>query len=124
MRKTLKSQLAKALTNDVQLLAERNARAICVIDGGAFLHKIKWAKKTTYKDIAMQYVEYVRTKYGQHSCNVFDGYEKGPSTKEQEHMRRAGKICAEIQLSESMEVLINQQTFFLMKEIKVSSLHC
>ena len=75
------------------------------------MHKIKWAKKATYKDIAMQYVEYVRTKYGQHSCIVFYGYEKGPSTKDQEHMRRAGKMCAEIQLSESMEALINQQTF-------------
>ena len=32
MRKKQKSQLAKALTNEVQLLAERNARAICVID--------------------------------------------------------------------------------------------
>ena len=54
----------------------------------------------------------------------FYGYEKGPSTKDQKHIRRAGKMCAEIQLSESMKALINQQTFFLMKDIKVSSLHC
>ena len=55
----------------------------------------------------MQYVEYVHTNYGQHSCIVFDGYEKGPSTKDQ----RAGKMCAEIQLSESMEALITQKNF-------------
>ena len=31
-----------------------------------------------------RYVGFVRAKYGHHSCIVFDGYEKRPSTKDQE----------------------------------------
>ena len=60
MRKTAKSQLAKALTNNVQP-CEQNIQAKYVIDGGALIHKVKWSKKATYKDIAQQYVSYVRT---------------------------------------------------------------
>ena len=110
MRKTQKSQLAKTIASGVEL-AERDVRIDHVIDGGALLHKVKWAKKATYKNIVMQYVEYVHAKYGQRCCIVFDGYERGPSTKDQEHLRRVGKTCADIQLSESMEALLNQQIF-------------
>ena len=99
MRKTQKSQLAKIVTSDVQP-AECNVRTSYVIDGGALLHKVKWAKKAAYKDILLQYVRYVHAKYGQRTCIVFDGYESGPSTKDQEHLRRLGKVCADIQLSE------------------------
>ena len=106
-RKTQKSQLAKTIASGVEL-AERDVRIDHVIDGGALLHKVKWAKKATYKNIVMQYVEYVHAKYGQRCCIVFDGYERGPSTKDQEHHRRVGKTCADIQLSESMEALLNQ----------------
>ncbi len=97
MRKTQKSQLAKIITSDVQP-AECNARTKYVIDGGALLHKVKWAKKTTYHDVIMQYVEYVHRKYGHQCCIVFYGYE-GPSTKSHENLRRVRKTCANIQLS-------------------------
>ena len=80
-----------------------------VLDGGALNHKIKWAKKATYKDIAKQYVSYVRAKY--HSCIVYDGYEQGPSIKDQEHQRRIGKTSGDIQLRESMEAHFSQEAF-------------
>ncbi len=105
MRKTQKSQLAKIITSDVQP-AECNARTEYVIDEGALLHKVKWAKKTTYHDVIMQYVEYVHRKYEHQCCIVFDGYE-GPSTKSHEHLHRVIKTCANIQLSEAMEALFN-----------------
>ena len=54
--------------------------------------RVKWAEKKTYKDIAEQFVNYVRTKFG-HSCVVFDGYEQGPSIKDHEHQRRVKKTC-------------------------------
>ncbi len=110
MRKTQKSQFAKIITSDVQP-AECNARTKYVIDGGALLHKVKWAKKTTYHDVIMQHVEYVHRKYGHQCCIVFYGYE-GPSTKSHGHLRRVRKTCANIQLSEAMEALFNQKTFF------------
>ncbi len=109
MRKTQKSQLAKIITSDVQP-AECNARTKYVIDGGALLHKVKWAKKTTYHDVIMQDVEYVHRKYEHQCCIVFMAM--GPSTKSHEHLRRMRKTCANIQLSEAMEALFNQQTFF------------
>ena len=83
-----------------------------VIDGGALIHKVKWAKKGTYQDIMKQYVSYVRARYG-NCCIVLDGYKQGPSIKDHEHKRRVRKACADIQLTESMEAHVNQETFLL-----------
>ena len=55
MRKTQKSQLAKAITTGVEP-ADRSVRAVYVIDGGALLRKTKWANKATYKYICSQAV--------------------------------------------------------------------
>ena len=109
MRKPVKAQLTKALSDSVPL-SERSMEAMYVLDGGALLHRVKWAKKAMYKDVAKQYVKYVRSKYGQ-SCIVFDGYQQGPSIKDHEHQRRIGKICADIQLKESLEAHNSQQAF-------------
>ena len=109
MRKSVKSQLAQALGNAVQPSAEK-AQAMHVLDGGALIHRVKWLKKVTYKDITMQYVNYVRARYGE-CCIVFDGYEQGPSIKDHEHQRRVGKTCADIQLSESTKAHSDQQAF-------------
>ena len=77
---------------------------------GPFFIGLKWAKKATYKDVAKQYVRYVRSKYRQ-TCIVFDGYQQGPSIKDHEHQRRIGKICADIQLKESLKARNNQEAF-------------
>lgn len=67
-------------------------------------------KRGTYQDIVKQYVSYVRCKYGT-CCIVFDGYKQGPSIKDHEHQRRVKKSCADIQVVESMEAYVNQETF-------------
>ena len=110
MRKAVKAQLTKSLTDSLDSSAEHRRQAINVLDGGALLHRVKWAKKKSYQEIAKQYVSYVRGKYGE-SCVVFDGYEQGPSIKDHEHLRRAKKICADVQLSESMEAYKDQEVF-------------
>ncbi len=109
MRKTDKAQLARSLKHDVEPSA-RSFRAKYVLDGGALIHKVKWAKKGTYQDIVKQYVSYVRVKYGTY-CIVFDGYQEGPSIKDHEHQRRVKKACADIQLCESMKALVDKETF-------------
>ncbi len=76
LRKTDKAQRAKSLKNGVELSA-LNVHATCILDGGALIHKVKWAKKVTYQDIARQYVSYVRVKYG-NCCIAFDGYNQEP----------------------------------------------
>ena len=109
MRKTNKAQLAKALKEGVQP-CEQSVQGFHVLDGGSLLHRVKWSKKATYKEIAMQYVRHVQAKYGL-ACVIFDGYEQGPSLKDHEHQRRVTKTCADIQLSESMEARVEQQIF-------------
>ena len=55
MRKAVKAQLAKSLTGSSEL----RRQAIHVLDGGALLHRVKWGKRVSYKEIAKQYVSYV-----------------------------------------------------------------
>ena len=109
MRKAVKAQLTKSLTSSVDS-SEYRRQATHVLDGGALLHRVKWGKKKSYQEIAEQDVSYVRGKYGE-SCIVFDGYEQGPSIKDHEHLRRVKKVCADIQLSESMEAYKDQEVF-------------
>ena len=35
-----------------------------VLDGGYFLHRLIWEKKSTFRDIISKYVHYVDTHYG------------------------------------------------------------
>ena len=106
MHKSVEAQLAKSLTDSV----DSSEQVMHVLDGGALLHRVKWGKKMPYQQVAKQYVSYVRGKYGE-SCVVFDGYEQGLSIKDHEHLRRVKKVCADIQLSESMEAYKNQEVF-------------
>ena len=51
MRKTAKAQLAKVLMSNVQP-SERNTQIYHVLDGGALVHRVKWLKGATYREIA------------------------------------------------------------------------
>ena len=108
MRKSVKAQLAKSLTDSVDS-SEHNRQAYMFLMGG-LLHRVKRGKKMLYQEVAKQYVSYVQGKYGE-SCVVFDGYEQGPSIKDHERLRRVKEVCADIQLSESMESYKNQEVF-------------
>ena len=80
------------------------------LDGGALIHRVKWLKGATYREIVKSYVSYVHQHYG-HSCIIFDGYKQAPSVKDHEHQRRLRKTRADIQLGEFMQAHHNQQTF-------------
>ena len=101
MRKTQKSQLAKIVTSDVQP-AECNVRTSYVIDGGALLHKVKWAKKAAYKDILLQYVQYVHAKYGQRTCIVFYGKMKA------DHQQKIRSILGDLGKCVQISSSVNQ----------------
>ena len=85
MRKAAKAQLAKPLTDSVNV-SEHKRQVKHVLDGGGLLHRVKGGKKMTYQDIAKQYVCHIHGKYGE-SCIVFDVYKQGPSIKDHEHQR-------------------------------------
>ena len=123
MRKPVKSQLAQFFTLNVQSANEPSIKPLQVIDGGALLHRIKWAKKATYKDIVEQYVCYIRARYSGSSCIVLDGYGYSPSTNNHKH-RRIRKTCADIHLNESMMAHNNQQVFFQIIKAKISLFNC
>ena len=51
-----------------------------VLDGGALIHRVKWEKKVTYRDVIKQCVGYVCAKYN--ICSV--GYQsKTVSTRKE-----------------------------------------
>ena len=58
MRKSVKAQLAKSLTDSVDS-SEHRRQVMHVLDGGALLHRVKWGKKLSYQEVAKQYVSYV-----------------------------------------------------------------
>ena len=58
LRKTDKAQLLKKSVEP----SARSLRAEYLLDGGALIHRVTWAKKVTYQDIVKQYVGYVRAK--------------------------------------------------------------
>ena len=63
--------------------------ATYVIDGGAMLQMLAWPKSTAYASLCQLYIDFVQRNYKTVHV-VFDGYEDGPSTKDETHQRRAG----------------------------------
>ncbi|KAH3695932.1 hypothetical protein DPMN_083391 [Dreissena polymorpha] len=55
-----------------------------VLDGGSLLHRLPWKKGDTYNAIAESYAYFTVRHYGQATVS-FDGYEDGPSIKDNTH---------------------------------------
>ena len=118
MRKPVKPKLRQSLVDET--VNVREGEGEFVLDGGALLHKVRWQRRSTYKDVAQQYVTYVNQKFGQ--CHVvFDGYDDGPAIKDHEHQRRSigKKASAEITIEEA-NVAQDQQNVFLGNETNKS----
>ena len=63
MRKTNKAALANHLISDVQMShCPQNVKY--VLDGGAFFHRVKWPPNAPCKEVIMQCLRYVKSKYG------------------------------------------------------------
>ena len=113
MRKPDKPALVKAITIGLSS-NEPPTNIRYVLDGGSLLHRVRWLKGSTYHDISEQYVTYVLKKYGHNSVIVFEGYLNGPSCKDHEHQRRAGKaskMSSDILVDDSKPVVVDQQAF-------------
>ena len=106
MRKSNQSVLAKILTIGTQSQGYQSDTKK-VLDGGAFLHHVKWVRGTTYSKIFDQYSNFLRSKYG--TCTVvFDGYGNGPSTKDHEHVRRRKTPSSFVRLTPESAALTEQ----------------
>ena len=89
-RKADKPQLAHAIRDHAS-----DAMLDCVpestrhvLDGGSLLHRVPWQLGARYGEIAQSYPDFAIRHYGPATTVVFDGYEEGPSIKDNTHQRR------------------------------------
>ena len=91
-----------------------------VLDGDTLMPKVRWEKDVTFSELCKQYVNFVRSKFGQCAV-VFDGNEAGPSTEDHEHCRRSVKNrgAVEFIFNEETKVKANQEAFLSNEKNKV-----
>ena len=88
-----------------------------VLDGGALIQRIPWARGATYREICSVYTEYVLKKYGE-AVVVFDGYD-GKSTKDMTHQRRTkGQPGVTVTFTSDMQLTMKKDLFLANKTNK------
>ncbi|KAG0716794.1 hypothetical protein GWK47_008822 [Chionoecetes opilio] len=96
-----KPSLADAVGKFAQstdMSAHQDEDGMCyVIDGGSLLQRLPWSRNVTFGSICQRYVDYVHEKYRDPTV-VFDGYEAGPSTKDNTHKRRSRGMIEQLKL--------------------------
>ena len=113
MRKSSKSVLRNSFLTKVFPAVTTDAD-VCVIDGGALLHKVIWLPKSTYGDVVEQYVNFVKIRYGGKYttiCIVFDGYVDHFSNKSEEQLRRSSVTSSNITIKENLDVTTTREAF-------------
>lgn len=114
MRKSPKSVLREKVLKQSEPVEGIPNADVCVVDGGALLHQVKWPKNTTDGEVIHLYVAFVEQRYGQyHEVHlVFDGYGDKLSTKADEHKRRKMSVCSNIEVSENTTITFQCDAFF------------
>ena len=88
-----------------------------VLDGGALIQRIPWARGATYREICSVYTTYVLKKYGE-AVVVFDGYD-GKSTKDMTHQRRTkGQAGVTVTFTSDMQLTMKKDRFLANKTNK------
>ena len=82
-----------------------------VVDGGALLQHLPWPKSTSYADICQLYIQHVH-KYYYNALIVCDGYEGGPTTKDETHQRRTGNEMG-VEVDFTLDMLLRMKKSFL-----------
>ena len=91
-----------------------------VLDGGTLTHKVRWEKDVTFPELCKQYVNFVRSKFGQCAV-VFDGNAATPSIKYHKYCCRSVKNrgAVEFIFNEETKVKANQEAFLSNEKNKV-----
>ena len=113
MRMAAKADLQHDLVKRVPscIMTECPAGVKYVIDGGAMLQRPPWPKASTYGSICQLYRSYICNHY-QNALVVFDGYENGPSTKDETHQRRVGsELGVDVDLGQDMMLKMKKKPF-------------
>ena len=122
MRKSNKSALRNFLLDQVEAETSHIPCECCVVDGGALLHKVKWLYDSTYEDVCINYVDYVKRRYSRHGAVtvIFDGYFDEMSIKGNEHTRRGSKLAsANITINKATTVSSSREVFLKNVDNKV-----
>jgi hypothetical protein len=125
MRLAVKSDLLNGLVKDVPacVTKELPIRVTYVLDGGALLQRLPWAKSTSYANICQQYIAYVCNHYP-NAHIVFDGYGSGPSTKDETHQRRSGsEMGVDVDFTPDMLIKMKKKPFLANTRNKQKFLH-
>ena len=93
---------------------------VYVVDGGSLLHQIPWQKGSTYDSICQKYTDYVMQHYGR-AFVVFDGYDSGPSTKDND-LRRTREQMTKVHFTGSTIMNVKEDMFLSNKKNKQSFL--
>ena len=91
MQKPVKADLYPLFASG---LTEANLPSVVqyVVDGGYLIHKVRWNPQMDLCNILPLFLNFLNRFHRQVQV-VFDGYDSGPSIKDQEHARRAGKAA-------------------------------
>ena len=82
-----------------------------VLDGGSLIHRLKWTDGSTYNSIADAYASFTVDVYG-NATLVFDGYDGGPSTKDNAHQRRTRtKVTNKVDISDATKFVGKKDDF-------------
>ncbi|KAK4298605.1 hypothetical protein Pmani_008001 [Petrolisthes manimaculis] len=89
-RKADKPQLAHTICDHASdaILQSVPETECHVLDGGSLLHQVPWKRGQNDGEIAQSYADFTVRHYGSATTVVFDGYEEGPSIKDNTHQRR------------------------------------
>ena len=110
-----------------------NETQIYVIDGGSLLQHLSWPRRVSFSGIYKLYTNFFTKKYA-NSVTVFDGYEIGPSTKDNTHLSRSKeKVGSEVHVKEDMILqskkeflakVVNKQQFIYLLSEKLRQVGC
>ena len=110
MRKSDKSVLRNVILDKIE--SSKDLTKVCVLDGGALLHKVKWRANSSFKDILNSYYGYMKHRYRSYErcCVVFDGYSHSMSIKSAEHARGSLQTAsANVTVSDKMIVTTSRE---------------
>ena len=113
LREADKPVLASAIKEklDFNSIIQEDGETNYVIDGGMLLQWLPWQAGCSYKQICNMYVEFLKSRYGKVTV-VFDGYEDGPTIKDNAHLRRTGGyIGMDVQFTETMILQGKKKSF-------------
>ena len=120
MRKADKPSLRRVLLNEKHTipLHELKMCNTTIVDGGALLYRVRWAKGMQFNSIANLYISYIEKNY-KNSIIIFDGY-KLCSIKDHEHTRRYSvPLSSFVGIDKEFEIPYTQDHYFSLKENKV-----